>query len=86
MTTESKQLQWIGPCTKASPNGFLFSPETVKQLVHGTSLLLMVKAVVRDLKRLHKELRETPGMWVPSTDYGAYEHSVRPLFRTEKLH
>jgi hypothetical protein len=73
---DSKRELWVGPKTAASPDGFMFSEETIALLINGTDLLRMVKAVVKELQRFDVEFRATPGIWAVGDDYGAYEEAV----------
>lgn len=67
---------FLGPKTKASPDGFTFSPATMGTLSEGQDLLAMVKAMVGEFKRMRVELLYTEGIWTTDEDYGAYSESV----------
>ena len=73
---------FLGPCTKASPDGFQFSEATMKILSEGRDLAAMVKAMVSEFKRLREELLETEGIWAIDEDYGSYAESVRLSYPT----
>jgi hypothetical protein len=76
LCAETMQQRWIGPRTRASPDGFLFSKELMNALTTGLDLLLIFKLAFADLRRLAKELEETSGIWALDKDYGSYSGSV----------
>ena len=58
----------VGPRTKASPDGFRFSKDTLEALVSGTDVKLIYRLYCRDLGRLDAEIRDSPDRVVPKTD------------------
>jgi hypothetical protein len=65
--------RYRGPRTLKSPEGFQNDADTIREIEHGTNLFGIVWRMVKDLKRLHKEIGETPGRWFVSEDNGSYE-------------